>query len=279
MPIHMEYPELRDAALEAEARFMVARSIELTKYKPNTRDVASMLAPPGSITIFLARKDSKIIEEIRSAAQGDGSEEELVRRLVKHFKSRKRTSIEKATEMLRSEPAFAEIRHGGTTVAASLFHPEGLECCVVVLPYNGGRLVRGGLTLIERFAMPNPDDPEPGDRPPVIPPIGPDPAPFFEVLALVHPPKLSRAEREALAKVPPSQNELNVGRASDCWGVTGIAVAAVVVLLVVALATAGCAAYEVPALSEEQIREIGPLATARKLLAARREAIEASAVR
>jgi len=287
VPVHMQYPELRPVALEAEARALRKKAIPLIRYKPKSKDVSTMLAVPGSITVFMARKGSKILDEVRAAVEGQADEAKLTKRLVEHFNSRRRVSVEQAVKMLQKEDVFADIRHGGTTVAASLFHPDGLECCVVVLPYNGGRLVRGGLTLIERVKgwIPNPDDPDggplPGDPLPPIPEPepGPDPSPELEAIALVHPPRLTRVEKEALARVPASQLELNLGKASDCTAVTGIAVAAVVVLLVVAIMTAGCAAFEIPALSEARVRQLGSLATARELLAARRNAIEAMAVR
>ena len=101
-----------------------------------------------------------------------------------------------------------------------------------------------------------------------------DPGPELEAIALVHAPSLTRAEREALRLVPASQLELNIGKASDCWGITGIAVAAVVVLLVVAIATLGCAAIDVKPLTDPQIAKLGPEATARQLLALRRDALD-----
>lgn len=261
MPVKYEYPELRPASIEAEARERREKPIRTIVYTPtDPKEVSTHLAIPGSIAVFVVRKGSKILEEIAAAATSkDGSDKKIVKRLLANFSRRKRTTIEKATGMLIKEHVFADVRHGGATVASNLFHPKGLECCVVLLPYNGGKLAKGGLQLIERF------------RPPINPG---DPGPELESIALVQAPPLTRAEREALRLVPASQLELNVGKASDCWGVTGIAVAAVVVLLVVAIATLGCAAIDVKPLTDPQIAKLGPEATARQLLALRRDALD-----
>jgi hypothetical protein len=261
MPTQYVYPELRPAAIEAEARELRRKAIPTIAYRPTTPDdVSTHLAIPGSIAVFVARKGSRILEDLASAAtSGDGSDQAIVKRLYAQFGRRKRTTIARATAILVKEPVFADVRHGGATVASNLFQPKGLDCAIVLLPYNGGKLAKEGLQLVERF----------------VPPAKPgDPSPELEAVAIVHVPALTRAEREALRQIPASQLELNVGKAADCWGVTAIAVAAVVVLLVVAIATAGCAAVKVKPLEDEEIAKLGPLATARQLVALRRDAID-----
>ena len=70
MPVKYEYPELRRASIEAEARERREKPVRTIVYTPtDPKEVSTHLAIPGSIAVFVVRKGSKILEEIAAAAR------------------------------------------------------------------------------------------------------------------------------------------------------------------------------------------------------------------
>jgi hypothetical protein len=120
----------------------------------------------------------------------------------------------------------------------------------VPMPYNGGSLEGVEFTLIKRSRA--------------------DLATDLKAFIVRCAPELTEAEKAALALLPPDANDLNVGRAAMCYAITGVTV-----VLVVIAATYACpgSAPRV-ALTDDEITQLGPELTARKLLQLRRAALE-----
>lgn len=244
------------AALEAESRPMRCSPIEILEYTPSSGDPARQLAGPGTVTLFLARKGSPVLDEIRAAASG-GQDQQLTARLRAQSKGRTPLPLNRALEMLKAQPVFADVRYGGLTLASNYFVPGDAACSAVVLPYNGGRLARQGFTLVEHWRAAD-------DSP-------------LQAVALLHAPPLTAAEKAALEQVPADQLELNVGKSYMCWALSAIALAALVTL-------AAICTYQPESdddhrgpgdhLDEDEILALGPAATARELLRLRRRKLE-----
>lgn len=253
-----DFDILGAAAKEAESRPLRCSEIEVMDYVPSSVDPALQLAGPGTITLILARKGSRILDEIRAAAgAGNGADQQLTARLRAQSRGRTPLPLEDALELLKTQPVIADVRYGGITVASNYFVPDDADYTAVILPYNGGRLARQGFTLVEHWR-------EDVDCP-------------LQAVALRHAPALTPAERAALEQVPADQLELNVGRAYMCWALSVIAIAALVTL--VAICTYGPEEdddHDGPNdhLSEDDILALGPAVTARQLLALRRRKLE-----
>jgi hypothetical protein len=254
-----EIDVIAPAALEVEARGIRFRKIPVVEYDWEGDDEGP-LAPPGSATVFIAKKGSPVLKEIRAAAKArNGSDAGVARKVFSPFRERRPMELAQAVQLLQKQPVFASVQYGGLTLATSLFVDAGLHACVVPLPYNGGRLAKEGFTLVEHVKDGSKD--------------------ALDAVVLVRSPPLTAAERAAVRRVPASQLGLNVGKASDCWGVTAIAAVAVVVLAAVAVATLGCHSgvqggplARPASISADRIKKLGPAATARELLRLRREA-------
>jgi hypothetical protein len=243
---------LRPVALEIEARPSRVTKIEVIDYRPLDWD-RRLLAKPGTVTLFVAWRGAEILDRIRHAvSSGDGEDQAIAADLAARFARRSMVSIEEAVAALMIQPVFASVRYGERTLAQSLVAPEADDVCVVPMAYNGGYLASDGFKLVEHFL--------------------PDSDAGLEAVLLRHAPPLSPAERAALLAVPPDQREWSVAQPMACYAIT-----AVTVTLVLAGATYACPGITEPeTLPEEEIKTIGPAATARKLLAIRRTILEGS---
>ncbi len=253
--LETSFADLRAAALLAESRATRTSKLTVVDYRqPADGDLA--LVAPGTVTAFVGRAGSGSLAELRKALAGDVKvARALIARLTKQLERRKPMALSAAVEVLGKQPVFAEIRYGGRALASNLFVPAGLDLCVVAMPYNGGRVAAAGFALVEFLA----DD---GDG-------------ALEALIVTSAPDLTAAERAALRLVPADQIGSNIGRAAMCWAVTAVTIAAVVVL-----ATSFCISRvagrdpEERHLPEDRIKQLGPAASARALLALRRSILE-----
>jgi hypothetical protein len=155
------------------------------------------LVPPGAIGIFIAKKGSGVLDQVREAAtKGGAVADKFAAKLTSQLKKRKTMSVGDAVDLIAKQSVFADVRYGGATVCNGLFVPKGLDCAVVLLPYNGGRLLADGFQLAEYLQDGTKDG--------------------LEGIAVVSQPPLSAAEIAAHLAVPEDQIELNVGFASWC---------------------------------------------------------------
>lgn len=253
---------LRPVSIEIESRPSRVSRIDVLDYRPGHQNYSGLLAKPGTVTLFVARHGAEIIDRIREAVASDGGDDrhsghagldrQIAAELTAQFRARTMVSIEEAVSTLLVQPAFASVRYGERTMAQSLFAPDGVEACVIAMPYNGGYVADDSFKLVEHY-LPGSDE-------------------RLTAVAVRHAPPLTPAERAALRAVPPDQREWSIGQPMACYAIT-----AITVTLVLAGATYACPGIVEPEeLPDETIKELGPAATARKLLALRRQVLEGS---
>lgn len=244
---------------EIERRSLRVTQIEVIDYQPQRDDPDNELAPSGSITLYIGERGSKAIQELKSAITSDRSKcSKIVSRFLEQSAKREEVTLEEAAKIVTKQPVIGEIRYGSRCLASSLFVPKDVELCAVALAYNGGKLLP--FDLVEFYDDQNLKAYE------------------LQAIALRRAPKLSKAEIAALQAVPSSQLERNVSSAQACYALSAVAVAVLVTLAAI------CSySFHSPfvndedprmALSEDELERIGPEATARKLLALRRKALE-----
>ena len=244
---------------EAESRPIRVRPLEVIDNTPKSADQLSILGAPGTMTVFVAKKGARALDDVRAAVTKGGDQNiEKVRTHVRgRAPRRKPVSDRQAAELMVCAPVFADIRYGGDVLNRGVFLPDGFDLVVVVLPYNGGRLARGGFSLAEHFQE------------------GSDAA--LEGLVVQVSPPLTAAEKAALRQVPPDQRVANVGVAISCrttwWAVGFVAACLAGVAVLAAVEIFGLAPRpgNVVHLTEQELKKLGPAASARKLLAMRRE--------
>ncbi len=255
MKLETSFADLRTAALLAESRATRTTKLTVVHYR-QPADGELALVTPGTVTAFVARAGAGILTELRKALAGDVKvQRTLIARVTKQLERRKPMALSAAVEVLGKQDVFGEIRYGGRALASNLFVPAGLDLCVVAMPYNGGRVAAAGFSLVEFL-----NDEDAGQ---------------LEAVIVVSSPVLTAAERAALRLVPADQIGSNIGRAAMCWAVTAVTVAAVVVL-----ATSFCISRVAGRdlverhLPEDRIKQLGPAASARALVALRRAILE-----
>jgi hypothetical protein len=138
---------LQLAADELEQRSIGYRPIEILDYKP-TEPRRAVLAPEGSITVFIAREGDDTLDHVRRTVT-EGGDAGFAEGLITRFGNRERKSYYRAYRLLRRAPSFAEVRYGSRTLGTNLFPPPDTGLLVLENPYNGGQLEPGGLTLVE----------------------------------------------------------------------------------------------------------------------------------
>ncbi|MFE3077580.1 hypothetical protein [Nocardia tengchongensis] len=247
---------LQLAADELARRSLRYREIEILDYVPTQPDRA-LLCQEGSVRVFVAAQGDPLLQRVRDAAsRRNGEDVDLIEQVIRpRFEGRTRLSPYQAWRLLERAPVFASIRYGGRTLATNVFPPDDLGMVILDNPYNGGELNPTSLTLVEHRR----DGTDAG----------------LEAVALKFAPPLSPAERAALAQVPEDQLEGNMTvNGSCCHNGTFIMWAAMAATVAVICALAVRADEEEQQhLTDEQIRRLGPAATARELLDIRREAL------
>lgn len=257
-------PELRaviDAvgplADEMENRATDVSKVALIDYQPSRGENPVWLTLPGTVTIFVTRGNSDLLDQLKAAInkRADDVILAITDRLRKQFEKRKPLSLKAAAEQVIAEPVFAEIRYLGASVARSVFVPADVDACVVSLPYNGGAVKKSGLEIVQYVSTAE--------------------SPRLRALAVRHAPELTDAETAALRELPDAGIGANIGTAAMCYAITGVAIVAAVMG-----ATSFCVGRvlnphdPVEHLSVGEIKRLGPARTARGLLRARRKALQ-----
>lgn len=221
-----------------------------------TSDQPIDLVPPGCIGVFFARPGSAHLTNLRQfVLDGDASRiNELTDRLRRQFDGRQLVELREAVATVIQHPVYADLRYAGLTLAQNLHLPTGIDVGMLTLPYNGGELNDADFALVD-YQMVGRDE-------------------RLEALLVRRPPRMTDVVRAALARVPANQREINISDAAFCFAATCVIVAEVVVAIVVVTAIAGCAPeferLERISLPEAEINQLGPVASARKLLDMRR---------
>ena len=253
--------DFRPAHDEAQARPVRVTKLEVINNTPKSATAVHHVGAPGTITVFVARKGSGALDDVRATiAEGDDRVDRLMERLKKGSDRTRANSDREFVEMMLRAPVFADIRFGGDILNRGLFLPPQTDLIFTTFAYNGGRLPRDGFSLAEHYR----------DGSKVA----------LEGLVVRVDPALSPAEKAALRLVPQDQLGGNVTVAMRCrttWWAVGFFTAGLVGIGL--LAAAACAVgFPVTAgqgvhLTAQELRRLGPSASARKLLAMRREAL------
>ncbi|RYG24114.1 hypothetical protein EON82_11825, partial [bacterium] len=215
-----EIETILPVAREIESRQVRKSPLPVIDYVPSAGEEGFFLAEPGALTVFLARKGSWVLDEVRRAAvDATGYDSELFQKLAKYFDGRQSVPLGEAVDMVLRQPTFSSVRYQNKVLASSLFLPEDIPVVALALPYNGGEFDPAAFVLVEHLRE------------------GSDVE--FEGLILRHSPELTEAEREALRLVPPDQDENNVGGIGMCFAACAIAVAALVCLATTLCCNAG----------------------------------------
>jgi len=152
-----------------------AITLAVEPYAP-TSGRGAPLAPRGSVVVYLAASGSKDLKKLRKSAQ--------------QGKLLKATELEEFYRADQKESLRVALQYAGTTLADSVPVPLDGRVVRLILPYNGGELFKGGLTLhgegIEKSVS---------------------------AVVLRHDPSLTRVERAALDLVPASMRHLYLGAA------------------------------------------------------------------
>lgn len=219
------------------------------------------LGAPGSLTVFVGKKGSSGLKRLEAAVERGGpSAEALQERLLSQYRKARKLSPPELAAHMPKEPVLGEVRYGGATLASGIYVPGNVDLAVIVLPYNGGRLATGSFEFVEHFK--------------------PDVKVRLEAVLVLAKPNLTQAERAALRLVPADQISKNVGHSADCdttWWAVAVFTAGLAVAGALAVAALAAAAFtsnftaNQPHLPDSTIARLGPAASARRLLALRRE--------
>lgn len=232
------------ARTETEARATREKRVEVIE----GNFARAGLGMPGSLTLMVAYKDSGLVPKIRKALKEGRDAKPIVADALKARRSRTR---ERAFDfdLMAAQPVFADVRHGAFVIGSGFHVPPGNVLSLGVFPYNGGTLFAEGITLVEycREGVEN----------------------QLEAVALLTPPALTAAEKAAVRAVPASQRSSTIGTHMECkttyWGLAAIALATATITCFLRTHPTGTS------VDSSELKRLGPTASARKLLALRRQ--------
>jgi hypothetical protein len=245
-----------DAARRATSMRAPDSIITASSFEGSRKDF--LLSPvKGSIMLFWGRSDSNVISRLeRAYASGDDETlRELSAAATRQMEDHPVGTLEDGVEAVLSSAMYFDVLYGSKELAGKLTLPDGIEYGAIAFPYNGGVLEDKEFRLVQRHR-----DGETLE---------------YRTLVVKVRPDLTEIEREALDAVPIDQSFINIGEASICPAAT-VALVAIVVALVT---QAGIweemrSRLDEVSLSASQIERLGPLASARELVAVRREIFE-----
>ncbi len=171
------------------------------------------------------------------------------------MKRRPVASLDEGFEKLLDSPMYFDVLYGSKELAGKLTLPDGDAYGAIGFAYNGGAINDEDFSIVEHHQNSN-------ER-------------AFSTLVVKVSPDLSDIERLAVEAVPADQTGLNIGEATVCPIATGALVAIVIALVTCA---GGCEKMgeelDQIRLTRAQLDSLGPLASARELLAVRRDVFE-----
>jgi hypothetical protein len=170
---------------EIARRSMRCTTIDAIDYKPSSPIPDSQLAPTGTIAVYVSRKGSKLLDDIRDAARSPrgNSDRKLARRVIRTFRQKSPMSMDEAARLILTQPVIARLNYGGATMAQTLYAEADDDLHVTLLPYAGGPLLEQGFRFDEFL---HEDDDEP-----------------LECVLIKNPPVLTTAEDVAIKRLPP----------------------------------------------------------------------------
>lgn len=251
---------LQSLDTEISRRSLRSTNVEVLEYKPSSVIPASQLAPTGTIAVYVSRRGSPLLKEIREAARDnrDGRDRKLVRRIMRQIAQKTPVPMAEATRRIATQPVIAHLCYGGATMVPFLFSESDRDLYVTVLPYAGGPLIENGFRLDEYLYE---DDDEP-----------------LECVLVKNPPILTAAESAALKKVPPAMRHMYVSPL-DMHACGPAAAAALYVLVWGAVAATftlvkGHWDESMEHINPQAIDSLGPVATVRAMLRLRMDILK-----
>jgi hypothetical protein len=237
----------------APDRFVTAAGF---KHKRGRRSGNALLPIEGSIMMFWARPGSDIIPRLEAAyTKGDEAALRGVNEIIAaQLADEPVPTLDAAAAAVLRSPIHFDVRYGTKVLSRTLTLPDGADVCLVTFPYNGGDLDERNFALDQYHQAGKTLE--------------------YPTLLVKVPPQLSEVELRAVEAVPADQIGINIGEASCCPAVTAL------ILIAVALATNAGIWQEMGEqmnevhLTEDQIKRLGPMASAQELVALRREVFE-----
>jgi hypothetical protein len=236
---------------------------------------------PGSLILFMARSPEHTKEAMAALKSGKAAMKKLVQRISDQMDQLRPGGLDKVIRSLASQPVIASLTYAGAPILDPIWLPQGLDMTAIAIPYSGGRLLREGFQFVEYVER--------------------EDSPGYSSFVLKSTPRLTPAERVALAKVPKHHHSVHVGNGYSCelttigagafavaGGLAGATAGGIVLGAVGAIggAIAG-AAIDVALvaivsgkrfghhlhLDPEDIKKLGPSESAKKLVNKRRDAM------
>ena len=251
MSEHPDLQLLRTVADEVEARFAVQQRLPLLRYRDPALQTRHLVAP-GAAVLFVARPGSQQLLDIRRGVRESdhGLLGQVAERVYGSLVDRQPVSLDEAVRLFVDGGSSVDLTYFGSPLVSNAFLPEDLEIAAFPMPYTGGPLEEKHFTLTARARA--------------------DAQTWFDAILVINEPDLSEMERAALDLVPPDELVMQVGKAAMCYAIT-----AVTVFIVVAVATYACPGIgDLEHLDDDVVRSLRPSATARELLALRRQGLE-----
>ena len=239
-------------AADKQSRIERSRSIALDV---DACDAAASFASAGTCVVFFAKRENALLRAVKEAqASGDAAEIRRVGKLlVEYFRATApgaETPLD-AARRVREEPVYGELRVAGKVVHRCLTTTAARPLGGVVLPYVGGKLPEGALTLVELAR--DADSPD------------------LDVVCIAREPNLSALERAAMEASSASCPSMVIGEGQ-------YAIWPAVITAVVLATLTGTACLEVPeemnaiGLDDQEVLSLGARGSA-ALLLARRSAV------
>jgi hypothetical protein len=215
---------------------------------------------PGTVLILSAARGRTILAELKEAYQsGDVARlKELGRDIKNEVEVRTVISARECADQLIDMPVYYDVRYAGKTLAPHLGLVNGISLGSIACPWNGGELQDDQFCIVDYRKEPSNGNYE------------------VDHLVVKRRPVLNDLERQALACIPASESEMHI---SDIVACPGYCLAIIVIYAIVTVLGPSCfpngkALGTIEGLAKEKIDSIGPHATARELLALRRQVFE-----
>ena len=132
------------------------RDLGLLSFLENTdpgitsiREAFSGIAETPTVSLFLARRGSGKLEQVKRAVTDQVGARQLQEQFLSEYGNRREKPMVDAVRELVDSPVYAEFRYADLGLAEHLFLPKDLDLMTFVFPYDGGRLSPEGFSLIQ----------------------------------------------------------------------------------------------------------------------------------
>ena len=190
-----KFTELRNLIGGWELKFVKPHVMSLEKLNLKIEnDLDSLIPPRGTIVIYYAAADSKVLDDLARAFLAENVHEvrSIARELQSNSSSRPRLSEEEALRGLHGADCLFDVRYRGKTIADLLGLYGGLRFATTTLSYIGGPTVRDDFQIVQYLKTKE--------------------HPGYKFLITIRPPVLTALEQAVIEKIPVEMLEVTVGR-------------------------------------------------------------------